>query len=101
MTGKLVKVQRNRFMQDFGVAADELFQDADVFFEEEEGQPAIAADRIAILQSQTDSWSRGRSSDLGEEHQVVLNEEWRRPAANSTLRSACSPGCRASFGVRR
>ncbi|MDK3255766.1 hypothetical protein [Blastococcus capsensis] len=52
VSGTVVQVQRDTFEEDFGVAADELFEDADAFFEEEEGSIAIAADRIEVLQEQ-------------------------------------------------
>lgn len=52
VSGTVVQVQRDTFDQDFGIAADELFEDADGFFEEEEGSVAIAADRIEVLQEQ-------------------------------------------------
>ncbi|MGY1710171.1 hypothetical protein ACI8AC_11750 [Geodermatophilus sp. SYSU D00758] len=52
VTGTVVQVQRDTFEQDFGVAADELFQDADGWFEEEEGSIAISADEVEVLQEQ-------------------------------------------------
>lgn len=52
--GTVVEVQRDTFEEDFGVAADELFDDPDAFFEATEGQPAISADRIEVLQEQTE-----------------------------------------------
>ncbi|MCF6745751.1 hypothetical protein E9529_16005 [Blastococcus sp. KM273128] len=52
VTGTVVQVQRDTFEQDFGVAADELFEDADAWFSEEEGSAAISADSIERLQEQ-------------------------------------------------
>ncbi|NEM08277.1 hypothetical protein [Geodermatophilus normandii] len=49
VTGTVVQVQRDGFEQDFGVAADELFEDADGWFEQAEGQIAVSADRIEVL----------------------------------------------------
>lgn len=54
VTGTLVEVARESFEEDFGVAADELFDDPDAFFEESEDQPAIAATEIEVLQEQAD-----------------------------------------------
>ncbi len=55
VSGMVVRVQRDSFEKDFGVAADELFDDADAFFEQAEGQAAISADRIEVLQEQAES----------------------------------------------
>lgn len=53
VSGTTVRIQRETFEEDFGVGADELFDDPDDFFEEAEGQAAaIAADRMEILQEQ-------------------------------------------------
>ncbi len=52
VSGTVVQVQRDTFEEDFGIAADELFEDADAWFQEEEGSVAIAADRIEVLQEQ-------------------------------------------------
>ncbi|SFF47257.1 hypothetical protein [Blastococcus tunisiensis] len=52
VSGTVVQVQRDTFEEDFGVAADELFEDADAWFEAEEGSLAISADRIEVLQAQ-------------------------------------------------
>ena len=52
VSGMVVQVQRDTFEEDFGIAADELFEDADGWFEEEEGSLAISADRIEVLQEQ-------------------------------------------------
>ena len=54
VSGTVVQVQRDTFEQDFGIAPDELFDDADVFFDTFEGEVAIAADRAEVLQEQTD-----------------------------------------------
>ena len=47
-------VSRDSFEEDFGIAEDELFDDPDAFFGEAEGQPAIAATSIEVLQEQAD-----------------------------------------------
>ena len=47
-------VQRDSFEEDFGIAEDELFDDPDAFFEEAEGQPAIAATEVEVLQAQAE-----------------------------------------------
>jgi hypothetical protein len=52
VSGTVVQVQRDTFEEDFGIAADELFEDADAWFEAEEGSPALSADRIEVLQEQ-------------------------------------------------
>jgi len=50
ITGTVQMVQRDSFEKDFGIGADELFEDADGFFTEAEGQPAIAAEKVEIRQ---------------------------------------------------
>ena len=52
VSGTVVQVQRDTFEQDFGIAADELFEDPEGWFAEEEGSLAMAADRIEVLQEQ-------------------------------------------------
>ncbi len=54
VSGTVVQVQRDTFEQDFGIAADELFDDQDAFFSAFEGEVAIAADRMEVLQEQTE-----------------------------------------------
>lgn len=54
ITGTVQLITRESFEQDFGLAEDDLFDDADGFFEEFEGQPAIAATEIEVLQAQSD-----------------------------------------------
>ena len=54
VSGTVVKVQRDTFEQDFGIASDELFDDPDAFFSEFEGEAAIAADRMEVLQEQAE-----------------------------------------------
>ena len=54
ITGTVQRITRESFEQDFGLAEDELFDDVDGFFEEFEGQPAIAATEIEVLQAQSD-----------------------------------------------
>ncbi|WNV77666.1 hypothetical protein [Geodermatophilus sp. DSM 44513] len=53
VSGTVVQVQRDTFEQDFGIAADELFDDPDVFFDTFDGEVAMAADRVEVLQEQT------------------------------------------------
>ena len=52
ITGIVRQVMRDSFEEDFGLAEDELFDDPDGFFEEFEGQLAIAATEIEVLQAQ-------------------------------------------------
>lgn len=52
VTGTVVMVQRDTFEEDFGIAEDELFEDPDSFFEETEGQPAIAATEIDVIDAE-------------------------------------------------
>jgi hypothetical protein len=52
VTGTVVQVQRDSFEEDFGIIADELFEDADAWFDEAEGQVAISASEIEVLQEQ-------------------------------------------------
>jgi hypothetical protein len=52
VTGTVVQVQQDSFEEDFGIAADELFEDADAWFEEADGQVAISASEIEVLQEQ-------------------------------------------------
>lgn len=54
VSGTVVQVQRDTFETDFGIAAEELFEDPEAFFAEEEGGVAIAANRIEVLQEQAD-----------------------------------------------
>jgi len=54
VSGTVVTVQRDSFEQDFGIAADELFDDADAFFSDFEGEVALAADRVEVLQEQAE-----------------------------------------------
>jgi hypothetical protein len=55
VSGVVVRVQEDSFEEDFGVAADELFDDPDAFFTDFEGEIAIAADRMEVLQEQAES----------------------------------------------
>lgn len=54
ISGTVQLINRDTFEQDFGVAEGDLFDDADGFFDEFEGQPAIAADSVEVLQEQAD-----------------------------------------------
>ena len=53
ITGTVQRIDRNSFEEDFGLAEDELFDDPEGFFSEFEGQPAIAATSIEVLQAQS------------------------------------------------
>jgi hypothetical protein len=55
VTGTVVQVQRDSFAQDFGVAADELFEDADAWFEGADGQVAVSASQITVLEENAGS----------------------------------------------
>lgn len=55
VTGTMVEVQADTFEQDFGIAGDALFDDPDAFFGTAEGQPAISADQIEILNEEAGS----------------------------------------------
>lgn len=54
VSGTIHLIQRDSFEEDFGVAEEDLFEDPDAFFETEEGQPAIAASEIEVLQEQAE-----------------------------------------------
>lgn len=54
VSGTVVRVQQDSFETDFGIAADELFEDPESFFTDFEGEVAIAADRMEVLQEQAD-----------------------------------------------
>ena len=54
VSGTIVQVQRVTFDEDFGVAANELLEDPDGFFEQEEGDVAISANRVEILEEQAE-----------------------------------------------
>ncbi|WP_116452301.1 hypothetical protein [Blastococcus litoris] len=54
VSGTVVEVRRDSFEQEFGIAADELFDDADAFFSDFEGEVAITADRVEVLQEQAE-----------------------------------------------
>lgn len=51
ITGTVQMVQRDSFEEDFGIGADDLFDDPDGFFSNAEGQPAIAAQQVEVLQA--------------------------------------------------
>lgn len=53
ITGTVQRIMRESFEQDFGLAEDDLFDDVDGFFDEFEGQLAISATEIEVLQAQT------------------------------------------------
>ena len=52
VSGTVVQVQQDTFEADFGVAAEELFEDADGWFDEADGQIAIAATQVEVLREQ-------------------------------------------------
>ena len=52
ISGTVQMINRDSFEQDFGVAEGDLFDDPESFFSEFEGQPAIAADSVEVLQEQ-------------------------------------------------
>ena len=52
VTGTVVQVRQDSFEQDFGIAADELFEDPAAFFEADEGGAALNASRAVVLQEQ-------------------------------------------------
>ncbi|MGY1914032.1 hypothetical protein [Blastococcus sp. SYSU DS0973] len=52
VSGTVVQVQRDTFEEDFGIAAEELFADADAWFEQEESSAAISAHRVEVTQQQ-------------------------------------------------
>lgn len=54
ISGTVQVVNRDSFEEDFGIAEDDLFDDPDGFFEDAEGQPAISATSIEVLQEQGD-----------------------------------------------
>lgn len=51
ITGTVVVINRDSFEQDFGLAEGDLFDDPDGFFTEFDGQPAIMATEIEVLQA--------------------------------------------------
>lgn len=55
ITGTVRMVNRDSFEQDFGIAEGDLFEDADAFFQEFEGQLGIAATNIEVLQEQAEN----------------------------------------------
>lgn len=54
VSGTAVRVQRNTFEQEFGIAADELLGNPNRWFRENEGEVAISADEITVVQEETD-----------------------------------------------
>jgi hypothetical protein len=52
VTGTVVQVAQNSFEEHFGVPADELLTDVDAFFTDEEGDVAINASQVQVLQEQ-------------------------------------------------
>ena len=54
ITGTVVRVAQDTFEQDFGLAADDLFEDPEAFFAEAEGSVALNASRAQVLQEQAD-----------------------------------------------
>lgn len=54
ISGTVKMVTRDSFEDDFGIAEDDLFDDPDGFFEESEGDVAISATEVEVLQEQSD-----------------------------------------------
>ncbi|HET6562166.1 MAG TPA: hypothetical protein VFG72_09845 [Marmoricola sp.] len=54
VTGTVVQIQRDTFEEDFGVAEDDLFDDPDAFFADEEGQVAISATQMEVLEQEAE-----------------------------------------------
>ncbi|RBY90200.1 hypothetical protein DQ244_12075 [Blastococcus sp. TBT05-19] len=54
VSGAVVEVQPDSFETDFGIAADALVDDPDAFLADLEGEVAIAADRVEVLQEQAE-----------------------------------------------
>ncbi|RFU19457.1 hypothetical protein D0Z06_21565 [Geodermatophilus marinus] len=54
VTGTVYQVQQDTFEEDFGIAADDLFEDAAGWFSAEEGDVAISAGEVTVLQAQAD-----------------------------------------------
>ena len=52
VTGTVMEVAQESFEEDFGLAADELFEDPDGWFQAEKGEIAISATEIEVLQEQ-------------------------------------------------
>ena len=54
VSGKVTTIQRDTFEEDFGFAEDELFDDPDAFFEDHEGEVAIAADNVEVIDEEAE-----------------------------------------------
>jgi hypothetical protein len=54
ISGTITMISRDSFEDDFGIAEDDLFDDPDGFFDESEGDIAIAATEVEVLQEQAD-----------------------------------------------
>lgn len=54
VSGTVVRVAQDSFEVDFGIAADQLFEDPAAFFADFGGQIAISADNLEVIQDQTD-----------------------------------------------
>lgn len=54
ISGTVKMIARDSFEDDFGIAEDDLFDDADGFFKDSEGDVAIAATDIEVLQEQAE-----------------------------------------------
>jgi len=52
VSGQVLVLRRDTFEQEFGVAADQLFEHPDGFFDEAEDQIAIAAEQVDVLPEQ-------------------------------------------------
>lgn len=51
VTGTVMMVEEGEFEQNFGVAADELFNNAVNFFVDADGKPAVAAESVEVVQA--------------------------------------------------
>ncbi|MDK3255764.1 hypothetical protein [Blastococcus capsensis] len=54
VTGTVVRIAEDSFEVDFGIAADQLFEDPAAFFADSGGQIAISAARLEVVQAQAD-----------------------------------------------
>lgn len=54
VSGRVVRIAEDSFEVDFGIAADQLFEDPDAFFADFGGEVAISADRLEVVPEQVD-----------------------------------------------
>ncbi|TQN42625.1 hypothetical protein FHU33_2031 [Blastococcus colisei] len=55
VSGTVLRIEESTFEQDFGIAPDELVEEPDRWLRENEGDVAISADRVAIVQEEQGS----------------------------------------------